>query len=69
MQEFMHDLVTQTTTVDFSSFQYDVNPDAIEDMRWIWGTFGLRRPSVQQAQLLPPPVSQALGQLRPKPKS
>lgn len=44
-QEFIHDLVTKTTTVDFSALRYEITSETREDIQWIWGTFGLEIPS------------------------
>lgn len=39
--------LSQATAFDMKSLQYDVTPDIVSDVRWIWGTFGLQVP--QQA--------------------
>ncbi len=62
-QEFIHDLMTETTTVDFSSFSYDINSEARRDVGWIWHTFGLHVPSGRQIRALPTPFSQTIDQL------
>lgn len=36
--------LSQATTFDMKSLQYDVTPDIVSDIRWIWGTFELQVP-------------------------
>lgn len=67
-QRFVRDLLTQTTTVDFSSLTYDVNTELHEDMRWIWGTFGLDVPTENQRDSMPANLYQMLNQPRVEPK-
>ena len=37
--------LSQATSVNMAGIQYEVTPDVVSDMRWIWGTFGLKRPT------------------------
>lgn len=64
-QEIVHDLITRTTSVDFSSLQYEVTPEASEDIRWFWRTFGLQVPSRDQVRGLPESLQGALRSLSP----
>lgn len=63
-QESILNLVTRTTTVDFSSLQYEVTPETIEDVQWIWDTFGLSIPYASSARSLPSMISQILEEIR-----
>jgi len=62
-QEFIRDLVAKTTTVDFSALQYEVTPEIREDVQWIWETFDLEVPSMQQVPSLLPAMSRTIAQL------
>lgn len=62
-QGFIRDLMTETTTVDFSSLRYYVTPEAREDVQWIWRTFSLNTPSGQQTRGLPSAISDTIAQL------
>lgn len=42
-KEFMIEL-SKATTVDFASLEVQVNEDLVEDVGWIWTTFGLKKP-------------------------
>lgn len=42
--------LSRATSFDMSAVQYDVDPEAIEDIRWLWRTFGLRVPTVEESR-------------------
>ncbi len=48
-QAFMGELA-QATTVNWSELQTEITSDAISDVRWLWGNFGLRKPNDQSGQ-------------------
>jgi len=42
--------LSRATSFDMSALEYDVDPEAIEDIRWLWGTFELRVPTVEESR-------------------
>ena len=64
-QDFMRDLA-RSTTVNWTSLRIEVTPDTVEDIRWIWRTFGLQVPHGAGRGILEAPA--AIPQLR-RPRS
>jgi hypothetical protein len=48
-QAFMGDLA-KATTVNWSALRTEITPDTISDVRWMWGTFRLKRPTNPDGQ-------------------
>jgi len=49
--------LSQATTFDMRSLEYEVTPDTVPDVQWIWGTFGLQVPQhtmIQEILEIPP---------------
>lgn len=42
--------LSQATTFNMRELQYDVTPDTVSDVRWIWRTFGLQIPQQTKDQ-------------------
>ena len=66
-QEFMRGLA-QATTVDWSSIQTEVTPDTVADIRYVWGTFGLKVPGRTQMKGLLGDAGASMHSMFPKPQ-
>lgn len=64
-QDFMRGFVP---AVDWSSLRTEVTPETIEDIHWVWGTFGLRVPSRTQMQDALGDGANAIHKLLPRAK-
>lgn len=49
--------LSQATTVNMRGLQYDVTPDIVSDVRWVWDTFGLKVPQGGRLGIFEAPVA------------